>query len=71
MIQEYAVQMEEGDLVRLKSGGAVMVIDSVEADEAECVWLKGSKQISGKFSLDLLAPYPSVDLRDVSRPYFE
>ena len=27
-----------GDLVRIKSGGADMVIESMDSDSAECVW---------------------------------
>ena len=63
--------MTKGDLVRLKVGSTVMVIDSVEGEEAECVWLKMYEQIRGKFSLDALELVPSIDLTALFQPSCE
>ena len=68
---EYRGTMEKGDLVRLKIGGAVMVIDTISGGEAECIYLEGNKAVTGKFSLEFLEPLPSCDLSSIFPTYSE
>ena len=53
------------------TGSTVVVIDSVEGLEAECIWLHAYKIVSTKFLLDLLEPVPSCDLFGVFPRSFE
>lgn len=58
-----------GDLVRLKSGGPEMVINSLEGTDTQCVWksLEGSIDI-GFFpveTLDLIRSIPNLELKDI------
>jgi uncharacterized protein YodC (DUF2158 family) len=50
-----------GDVVRLRSGGPVMTVESigsmVSADSVNCVWFEKTKQMSGSFAPATLAKY--------------
>lgn len=53
MMQAYKV----GDLVRLKSGGSIMVIQAMRGesnDHAECVWHEGAAPHTAIYSLLVL-----------------
>ena len=48
--------MNVGDIVRLKSGGPVMTVDSVDQGKAEarCVWMKDETPMERRFSIAAL-----------------
>ena len=49
-----AEQFAPGDVVALKSGGPTMTIESIEDDQAACVWFQAQQQRSGSFKLFML-----------------
>ena len=53
--------MNVGDTVRLKSGGPVMTVDSVDQGMALCVWMKGETPISRSFSIATLEATKPTD----------
>lgn len=53
----------EGDVVRLKSGGAEMTVENVSGGYAECVWSDGKKVYRDAFKVTLLIK-PSDNLTD-------
>jgi uncharacterized protein YodC (DUF2158 family) len=46
--------ISEGDVVRLRSGGADMTVEAVTSDYAECVWSDGKRVYRDTFKLSLL-----------------
>ena len=46
--------MNEGDIVRLKSGGPLMTVNSVERGTAHCVWMKDETPMARTFSIAAL-----------------
>jgi uncharacterized protein YodC (DUF2158 family) len=46
--------ISEGDVVRLRSGGAEMTVENVSGDYAECVWSDGKKVYRDAFKITLL-----------------
>ena len=46
--------MNEGDIVRLKSGGPVMTVESVDQGEADCVWMRDETPMRLTFSIAAL-----------------
>ena len=48
--------MNEGDIVRLKSGGPVMTVDWVYQDKAQarCVWMRDETPMKRRFSIAAL-----------------
>jgi uncharacterized protein YodC (DUF2158 family) len=47
--------LRTGDLVRLRSGGALMTIDKVQGDQAICYWSTGGGETrSGNFPIAVL-----------------
>jgi len=45
------MKIKDGDIVMLKSGGPLMVVDSVHNDgfELHCVWFSGYEKMEGYF----------------------
>lgn len=48
-----------GDLVSLKSGGAVMTVEEIADDKVLCVWFDGKKLLRGDFYPDTLTEKPA------------
>lgn len=46
--------ISEGDVVKLKSGGAEMTVESLNAGYADCVWSDGKKVYRDTFKVSLL-----------------
>jgi uncharacterized protein YodC (DUF2158 family) len=46
--------ISEGDVVRLRSGGADMTVETVSGDYAECVWSDGKRVYRDAFKVSLL-----------------
>jgi uncharacterized protein YodC (DUF2158 family) len=38
MQSQTAISFRRGDLVRLRSGGPLMTIDSIKGDQVDCIW---------------------------------
>ena len=53
--------MNEGDIVRLKSGGPVMTVNSVEQAHAHCVWMKDETLMRDIFSIATLEAAKPLD----------
>jgi uncharacterized protein YodC (DUF2158 family) len=47
-------EFKEGAVVRLKSGGPKMTIDTIDKFGATCVWFDGGERKEGLFKLDSL-----------------
>ncbi len=62
-----APKFNVGDLVQLKSGGPVMVVEAVSSatyhseESYKCQWFSGKKLEYGHFSLDTLILAPKED----------
>lgn len=55
MQNETAPSFQRGDLVRLRSGGPAMTIDSIKGDQADCFWTGVDGQPNAEsFPLDVL-----------------
>ena len=49
--------LRSGDLVRLRSGGALMTVDKVQGDQVICYWSTGYGETrSGSFPIAVLGP---------------
>jgi uncharacterized protein YodC (DUF2158 family) len=44
-------EFKAGDIVRLKSGGPKMTIDTIDNSFATCVWFEGTERKQDVFSL--------------------
>ena len=55
--------MNVGDIVRLKSGGPVMTVESVNQgkEQARCVWMKDETLMRGRFSIAALEAAKPTD----------
>ena len=53
--------MNVGDTVRLKSGGPVMTVDSVDQGQgtAHCIWMKDETPMARTFSIAALETKPT------------
>jgi uncharacterized protein YkuJ len=60
--------METGDLVRLKLGSIVMVVESANKKDIRYLHLLGNKSIAETFSFDSIDLIPAADLFDVFHP---
>jgi uncharacterized protein YodC (DUF2158 family) len=43
--------IKQGDTVRLKSGGPMMIVKALEGDEAVAIWFEGSYKQEKRFRL--------------------
>ena len=46
--------IKEGNIVRLKSGGVQMTVDSIDEDGANCVWQNGNHTLRELFRVHTL-----------------
>jgi uncharacterized protein YodC (DUF2158 family) len=53
------INIEEGDVVRLKSGGPVMTVNSVSDGYARCSWFNGDKLERESFVIESLERAPN------------
>jgi len=53
---------------RLKLDGSVMVIDTIEGNAIECIYLQAGKVLTKTFPLDSIELLPSKDLFNVFSP---
>lgn len=67
------MNLEKGNVVRLKSGGPDMTIDNIDlsplSDHVRCIWFSGHELRSGNFSsasLEIVKPTVTV-----IKPYFQ
>jgi len=67
---KYAVRVQIGDLVRLRTGGAAMMVASVNGDDVECVQYDGNQCVRATFPVESLEPARTLNSTGVSR-YFE
>jgi len=68
-IAKHSTVIKSGDIVRLKSGGPIMGVVSVDRSSSslgksqclvECVWISGAEFRTGKFTLDSLEFVPGL-----------
>jgi uncharacterized protein YodC (DUF2158 family) len=50
------MDFKPGDTVKLKSGGKLMTIESIEDGFAKCVWFKEDENKQAMFGLETLEP---------------
>ncbi len=48
------MQLEVGDVVRLKSGGPDMTVEGVGEQDVDCVWFQGNNVLRNTFGAALL-----------------
>jgi uncharacterized protein YodC (DUF2158 family) len=60
------INISEGDVVRLKSGGPVMTVNSVNDGYARCSWFNGDKLERESFALETLERAPNSTLLTAS-----
>jgi uncharacterized protein YodC (DUF2158 family) len=53
-----AAVLQRGDLVRLRSGGAAMTVDSIRGNQVDCFWSGGDGQpYAESFPIDVLQKF--------------
>ena len=58
MQNQTATSFQRGDLVRLRSGGPAMTIDSIKGDQADCFWTGADGEPNAEsFPLDVLQKF--------------
>jgi uncharacterized protein YodC (DUF2158 family) len=58
MQNQPAASLQHGDLVRLRSGGPLMTVDSIKDDQVACYWTGSDGQANAdKFPLDVLQKF--------------
>ncbi|MCA6108196.1 DUF2158 domain-containing protein [Bradyrhizobium cenepequi] len=51
-------QLQPGDLVRLRSGGSLMTVDTVKDDQVDCFWIDGTGQTNNAtFPVEVLRKF--------------
>ena len=48
MQNQAASALRSGSLVRLRSGGPLMTVDSIKGDQVDCYWTDGNGQINAE-----------------------
>jgi uncharacterized protein YodC (DUF2158 family) len=72
-MESHTTSLQAGDLVRLRSGGPLMIVKSVQGDQVTCSWSEeGGKLQSSSFSIAMLTapvtpPPPDPNLKDDER----
>jgi uncharacterized protein YodC (DUF2158 family) len=56
--QSQAASFNTGDLVRLRSGSPLMTVQSVQADQVNCVWMQDGVVVSGTVPSVVLQAFP-------------
>ena len=56
------MSVQEGDLVMLKSGGAIMTVSRVESSHIEVVWSDSAENFRERYSPRLLRKVELTDL---------
>jgi uncharacterized protein YodC (DUF2158 family) len=55
---QMAASLQRGDLVRLRSGGPLMTVDSIKGNQADCFWTGEDGQPNAEsFPVDVLQRY--------------
>ncbi|WP_156437888.1 DUF2158 domain-containing protein [Bradyrhizobium valentinum] len=61
MQNKTAPALQGGDLVRLRSGGPLMIVDTIRGDQVDCYWADGNGQINAE-------TFPIYTLRELNPP---
>ena len=56
MLKKREEKYKTGDLVKLRSGGPVMTVQSLNSDLVRCLWFAGKKLEEGYFQVESLEP---------------
>jgi uncharacterized protein YodC (DUF2158 family) len=58
MQSQAAASLQHGDLVRLRSGGPLMTVDSIRGNQVDCFWTGGDGQPNAEsFPIDVLQKF--------------
>jgi uncharacterized protein YodC (DUF2158 family) len=58
MQSQATASFQRGDLVRLRSGGPLMTVDSIRGNQADCFWTGGDAQPNAEsFPIDVLQKF--------------
>jgi uncharacterized protein YodC (DUF2158 family) len=72
-MESHTTSLQTGDLVRLRSGGPLMIVKSVQGDQVTCSWSEEDGKLqSSSFSIAMLTapvtlPPPDPNLKDDER----
>jgi len=58
MQSQPSAALQRGDLVRLRSGGPLMTVDSIKGDQVDCFWTGGDGEPNAdNFPIDVLQKF--------------